>query len=201
MEPEPEDSDAPLGEEDYAPLEVTPPQGFDPIFGTWGASGYRVVSEVEVAPQDVLLEVQGDARPRLGLLFLIALGLPLLCLLPAAAEWFTRVAPEDLGVSPLAVVVAVGATGLLVLSLLVLQSASSLLGQGRAQFTAQGILRERPGGSVFVAWEQVTGYRSTERFVAVVGEAGILLSVPTLDAEAQGQVLGLLDQRGVPRLD
>ncbi|MCA8926082.1 MAG: hypothetical protein KDD82_30025 [Planctomycetes bacterium] len=191
----------PLSADEHEPLRVSPPQNFNPIFGTWGGGGYQVMSEVEVAPRDVLLEVRGSSTARLALLLCMTLGAPLLCLLPAAAEWVTREIPARFDVSPLAVIVAVGCTGLLVLGLLVASGASSLLSQGRAVFTEQGVLRDRPGGSLFVPWGEITGYRaSAEAFVALLGEPGILVSVPTASDEDRGRVLEILDRRGVPRV-
>jgi len=198
---EPPADDTPLDDEAYEPLEVSPPQSFSPIFGTWGQGGYQIMAEVDVAPRDALLEVRGSETAKLSLLLLLALFAPLLVFLPAVAQWVVEQLPPELGVSPLAVIVAVGATGLIVLGLLVVTGASSLLSQGRAVFTEQGVLRERPGGSVFVTWEEITGYRAAaEDFVALIGEPGILLSVPTRTPDDRGDVLGLLDQRGVPRL-
>lgn len=184
---------------------ATPLPGFayDPIIGVGGVGAFEGRPEaprlVGRWPGDVLLEVRGR-RVGSGTLALTAVGFLVFvtfsCLALAGGTDLGRRLPwpgrPSLGVSWL--VWVAGATAFAV------GLALQLIARGIVVvFTSEGIGRSGKGGDAFVPWSAVHGYRRVDDMVLVEGETGQLV-VPAADEERAGEVMALLEARGVPRL-
>lgn len=186
---------------------ATPLPGFayDPMFGVVGGVGALegrpdVPRLVGRWPGEVLLESRGR-RAGAGSLAMTVVGFVVFvsftCLALDVGPEAGRVLPWP-GLRSVAcswivwgVAGAVFAVGL----------AFQLIAQAaQVTFTSEGIGRSGKGGDAFVPWAAVRGYRPGVDVVLVECEPGHLV-VPAPGEERAGEVMALLDARGVPRLE
>ncbi len=183
---------------------ATPLPGFayDPIIGVGGVGAFEGRPEaprlVGRWPGDVLLEVRGR-RAGPNALALTTVGLVVFMSLTCLAlqeglepgrnlPWPGR---PTFGVSWL--VWLVGTT------VFALGLVFQLIAHGvQVTFTSEGIGRSGKGGDAFVPWATLRSYAPGEGVVVIEGEQGQLV-VPIADDEVSGEVMALLDERGVTR--
>ncbi|MBX3466290.1 MAG: hypothetical protein KF878_05260 [Planctomycetes bacterium] len=194
-------------EDDYGAALATPYPGmsFDPLFGVAGvgALGGRAEQRVVLEgrwPGEVLLEVPGR-RPGVGGLlatsvgFLLVAGIVTGMSLAHDADWSRWI--------PWPTLRSVGCSWVLWVAAFVLLAAAlavRTLAQGAdVTFTSEGVGTSGKGGASFVPWSEVRGYRPGE--VLVLECEGGHLVVSGHDEERRELTLGLLDGRGVPRLE
>lgn len=204
-DPEPE----PEAEPDDPSQPATPLPGFEwnPIVGLGGVGAFEGDRDPRRLIEDealggVLVRVEGGRDSPLALALLGVMGL-LVCgacgalayadeLAVPGTPWSSRSVVITVAVTLVVAVVVAGAW----LSRLVIQG-------GEVLFGANGVAKRRAGKlGTLLPWEAVRGWRlAAPDHLLLACDGGAELAVPTPREEDREQVIRLLDERGVPRLD